>query len=37
MIEVDEVVALAGDYLPLLTDARDRFMASMLWRFCDAN
>jgi hypothetical protein len=37
MIEVDDVVALAGAYLPLLTDARERYIAALLWRFCDAS
>ena len=37
VIEVDDMVARAGELLPLLTDARDRYLAALLWRFCDAS
>jgi hypothetical protein len=37
VIEVDDLVARAGELLPLLTDARERYLASLLWRFCDAS
>jgi len=31
------MVARAGEFLPLLIDARDRYEAALLWRFCDAS
>jgi hypothetical protein len=37
VIEVDDMVARAGEFLPLLTCARDRYLAALLWRFCDAS
>jgi hypothetical protein len=37
LIEVDDMLARAGEFLPLLTDARDRYVATLLWRFCDAS
>jgi hypothetical protein len=36
-IKVDDMVERAGEFLPLLTDARDRYVAKLLWRFCDAS
>lgn len=36
-IEVDDMLMRAGEFLPLLTEERDRYQAALLWRFCDAS
>jgi len=37
VIEVDDMVARAGELLPVLTEAHDRYLAALLWPFCDAS
>jgi hypothetical protein len=37
VIAVDDTVARAGEFIPLLTDAWFRYKAVLRWRFCDAS